>query len=58
MADAGKHGISVTGESRILQLRATLWEVRRLIQAGAEKQVILDQISKELKNREWSIVDD
>lgn len=51
-------GVSRESESRILQLRAALWEIRRLIQEGTDRKEICERITHELEYREWSIVDD
>jgi hypothetical protein len=50
-------GVSVASKSRILELRAALYEIRRLIEADAPKSEISERITRELAHREWSIVD-
>lgn len=47
----------VACEARILELRATLWEVRRLIAVGAGPHEVMARITRELETVEMELID-
>jgi hypothetical protein len=56
MANPWESRVPESCESRILSLRATLYEIRRLIEADTEKSEICQRITNELEHSEWSVV--
>jgi hypothetical protein len=58
MANPWEDRLSSKGKSRILSLRAALFEVRRMLEAGTEAGTVCDYITSELQFREWTIIDD